>query len=983
MTIWCNPRTLVIAALLLAAAPAAGQQAGPARRHAPGHEPGLMPPLSPAMQSSLMKPDTVGVPWVDDAELGPGQWKADGMWHWMYRPQRIKVLSPTIYPNLVVYPDSGVLPPAFSGNAAFWFGEDSNGTFIGNDFDRSQFMLSGGNSTHIITGSLVTPPINLFGQQAVVLSFMTWWEIEGVDTYAFDLMQVEASSNAGLSWQPLGRGRLNPLNDVNGEAWKAYSSGGLGKRGEWVRQIFDLSSFAGGVVIIRFRFDSGDLQYNGFRGWMIDDISVTPTVMGPPTILAVSPTVVTADHVVTLLGTNFVNGATVQIDTIIVPTSVLGSTVALFSVPFGTPPGTYNLRLTNPDGQFGNRLRALTVSVNVPPSIILIMPDSAAAGTSVPFTIVGDHFRAGVAVDIGGVAIPPTSLILTDSTQIAGTTPFTLPTGLHNVRVTNPDGLSDLLVLGFTVFIPQISISALGDSVAGRSQGFNIVPPLGTVFSTGVLYYRAGGTRAYDSLALQNVTGQFRGSIPAAATTIRGIEYWVELRSLAGASMTFPLVNPAGSPAIYPVRTASALSPHAGTQARYRMVSTPLDLSVPGVLAQFGDDFGVYNPARWRFFRWERGDYHEFPRITAPLVPGNAFWLVTATGTGFDFKGGTSVNTSQSYYVALDTGWNQIGNPFAFPVAWGSIGIGGNVTGPYAYDGFQYRIDSIIVPFTGYFVRNNSTAPGQLLVPPLEANLFIGKASGTASTTAPGEFLLQISAQLPGTEYRDSYNYVGLRPGAAAGRDDYDAPKPPPIGDGLEVTILEGGIAYLHNFKPLGDEGQSWVVALRGHGLQGKALVTLTRAGTLPPGYELHVLDLTQENAVPAPAGTFEALLTAPGTPHLYKVIVGTPVFAARESDGIPLQPVAYALEQNFPNPFNPETTIRFALAKKTDVSLEIFNTLGQRVRTLASGVHATGVYDVRWDGSNDRGNRTASGVYFYRLRTDDYTAVRKLVLIR
>ncbi len=977
------PRTLALAALCLAAATAVSQQAHPVRTPAPGHEPGTIPPLSPGVQSALMKTDTVAVPWIDDLEKGAGQWVADGFWHWMFTPQRIKVLRPTIYPNLVVYPDSGVLPPAFSGAAAFWFGEDSNGTFIGNDFNRNQGVLTGGTSTHVITGSLVSPAINLFGQQSVLLSFMTWWEIEGVDTYGFDLMHVEASSNGGASWAPLGRGILNPLNDVNGEAWKAYSSGGLGNRGQWTQQVFDLTAFAGHVVYLRFRFDSGDLQYNGFRGWLIDDISVTPTVSLPPTILAVTPQVVNAGHVVTMIGTNFVNGATIQIDSTVAPGAVLSNSVAMFSIPFGTLAGSHAIRLTNPDGQFVNRIRAFNVSTNVAPSIFFITPDSAAAGVSVPFIINGDYFRSGLSVDIGGITITPTALILTDSTRIAGNTPAGLPPGLHNVRVTNPDGLTDILVLGFTVFTPQLSVVVLGDSVAGKAQGFNITPPLGTLFNTGVIYFRPGGSRTYFSDTLANVAGQFRGAIPAAATTIRGIEYWIQLQSIQGVFMTYPLTNPSLAPAILPVRVATITSPFTRAQARYQMISTPLDLTSPFILTQFGDDFGFYNPSKWRFFRWEKGDYREFPRIAAPLVPGNAFWLTTASGAQFDFKGGTSVNTSQSYYLTLDTGWNQIGDPFGFPVAWVSVGMVGNVTGPYSFDGFQYRIDSIIVPFTGYFVRNNSTTLAQLIVPNIDASAYLGKVPAMAGASASGGYTLQVSAQMPGTEYRDTYNYLGIRAGASAGTDAYDAPKPPPIGDGLEVTIIDGGVAYLQNFKPQGEEGASWLIAVRGHGVQGKAVVTLTPAGALPPGYELHVLDLARENAVAAGAWAFEADLPAGGSPHLYKVILGTSAFAARESNGIPLEPVAFALEQNYPNPFNPETTIRFALAQKTNLSLEIYNTLGQRVRTLASGLHTTGVYDVRWDGTNDHGNRTASGVYFYRLRSDEFTAVRKLVLIR
>jgi hypothetical protein len=112
-------------------------------------------------------------------------------------------------------------------------------------------------------------------------------------------------------------------------------------------------------------------------------------------------------------------------------------------------------------------------------------------------------------------------------------------------------------------------------------------------------------------------------------------------------------------------------------------------------------------------------------------------------------------------------------------------------------------------------------------------------------------------------------------------------------------------------------------------------------------------------------------------------VIIGTDEYAAKESNGIPLQPVSYALAQNYPNPFNPTTTIRYSLAKKSDVSLEIYNTLGQRIRTLFSGERTTGEYEVVWDGTNDNGGHVASGVYFYRLRTAEFNSVRKLVMIR
>lgn len=93
--------------------------------------------------------------------------------------------------------------------------------------------------------------------------------------------------------------------------------------------------------------------------------------------------------------------------------------------------------------------------------------------------------------------------------------------------------------------------------------------------------------------------------------------------------------------------------------------------------------------------------------------------------------------------------------------------------------------------------------------------------------------------------------------------------------------------------------------------------------------------------------------------------------------------PTAFSLEQNYPNPFNPETTISFALPKASEVSLSIYNLRGQLVRSLVSGNLAAGNHHVVWDAKNERGVALASGLYLYVLRAGDFTAQRKLVLMR
>ena len=93
--------------------------------------------------------------------------------------------------------------------------------------------------------------------------------------------------------------------------------------------------------------------------------------------------------------------------------------------------------------------------------------------------------------------------------------------------------------------------------------------------------------------------------------------------------------------------------------------------------------------------------------------------------------------------------------------------------------------------------------------------------------------------------------------------------------------------------------------------------------------------------------------------------------------------PSEFALLQNYPNPFNPETTITYDLAEGSQVRLEVYNVMGQLVNTLVSEQQAAGRYRVVWSGMDARERQVASGVYFYRLQTPDFNAVRKLMLLK
>jgi len=98
--------------------------------------------------------------------------------------------------------------------------------------------------------------------------------------------------------------------------------------------------------------------------------------------------------------------------------------------------------------------------------------------------------------------------------------------------------------------------------------------------------------------------------------------------------------------------------------------------------------------------------------------------------------------------------------------------------------------------------------------------------------------------------------------------------------------------------------------------------------------------------------------------------------------------PDEFGLAQNFPNPFNPTTQIKYQLPVAVNVRITVYNLLGEKVRTLVDAEKPAGDHNVTWDGTNDRGRQVATGVYLYRLRAeaenqDTFVETQKMLLMK
>ena len=206
----------------------------------------------------------------DGLDAAEGAWSQSGFWN---RNTLVGVtnLGQNVY---VTLPDDGALPQVF-GERAYWYGVPSLGNYLGTRL-TGDGALSGGTSNARNSGSVTSPQFHVpASSHGTVLRFDTWFEIEGVNPATFDLMTVSVIQGAGV----LEIRKLNPTSDpaVNeNRAARPFGSGGYNVAPVWQPVELDMTAYEGSDIQLRFAFDTRDLSYNGFRGWVVDNVRVVP-----------------------------------------------------------------------------------------------------------------------------------------------------------------------------------------------------------------------------------------------------------------------------------------------------------------------------------------------------------------------------------------------------------------------------------------------------------------------------------------------------------------------------------------------------------------------------------------------------------------------------------------------------------------------------------------------------------------------------------
>ncbi len=548
------------------------------------------------------------------------------------------------------------------------------------------------------------------------------------------------------------------------------------------------------------------------------------------------------------------------------------------------------------------------------------------------------------------------------------------------------------------------------------------VVPAGQVESV-TLRYREGGRSEYLAREMTaGGSGPWKATIPGGDVTLRGVEFYVEVR-VAGRTAH----SPAGDYEAHPWRIPVDVTDSDGSGALSTMARTYRMISFPAILPEEApspliDDLGQPDPSLWRCGTWDPNSeaYLEVGHdAVEPFTPGHAAWLITEQARSIDFTGQTVFpSTDMGRSIPLRPGWNQIGDPFAYAVALADILVDDGKESRtfvqavddglleaqplHRYDGTAYRTDpTTLSPWTGYFVANLTAGDLDLIVPPREASSECRpKVSSPRADRSP-DWLLTMralesadgaAALGPGSAARADDGAaiceLGTAMGALDGWDRWDLLRPPSIPDcrrelrAVNKTLPQPLRALQRDIKPAALSGATWTVEVV---TCAAGLIALhwETSGVLPSGCSARLLDRDHRTWVEvSPVGSYVTTSAGPGLTTL-TIAMGTNDWLDQQCGEAAPAGGHFAASVLGGNPSRGGVNVRLVLEQAESVSLRVYDVQGRLRRTLPACRLAPGVHALRWDGRTDDGAVVPPGVYFLRVAGPEHEVNLRGILVR
>jgi hypothetical protein len=359
---------------------------------------------------------------------------------------------------------------------------------------------------------------------------------------------------------------------------------------------------------------------------------------------------------------------------------------------------------------------------------------------------------------------------------------------------------------------------------------------------------------------------------------------------------------------------------------------------------------------------------------------GEAFWVI-ANGP-LNIGGSVNsapLNENEAAEINVHPGWNLITNPFTEPVNWNVVNFVNGLAQPlFSYDRGWSQVNQMEA-FVGYYFYNPTVSGSAKSIIQIPALAMFYKPIPEITLE------WKIDINLYAGDLKDECARIGIADAANTGMDQLDYRRPRALGPlptvyflrpewddkspmfGSDIRPEINGLE-IWDFKVLSPEGKESILSFNG-------------AEDVPAGYEVYLIDKTRYRFINLREESVYRFKPAPQISN-FEIAVGSANAIMEKISAV--IPTEYGLGQNYPNPFNPTTTIPVTLPEKSDVTVKIFNLLGQEVFTLFDGPLDPGRHHFKWNGTNSVGSRLPSGIYLYQLTTN--TGVRysgKMVMIK
>jgi len=533
------------------------------------------------------------------------------------------------------------------------------------------------------------------------------------------------------------------------------------------------------------------------------------------------------------------------------------------------------------------------------------------------------------------------------------------------------------------------SLSSLGISPAEPGALVDAIVNVSLSDDSGIesatLYYAQGGGSGYTSVAMSGSGGSYSGTIPGNAVTQNGLLYYVTADDVLGyTSVSDTLgasVNFASGTLTTNSATGSAYSTGLPMDA-WRMISIPAVLDETG-LSNVLDELGTQDNSVWRVFRYDdvSSTYKENP---VDLNTAESYWiyqkqednllLSTPSGKTGDMSGTT---------LTLATGWNFIGSPYPFPLSidLDPVQFYGPLT--YGLSGESWSPEvTELDPWNGYVVYNRTSSSQTVTLDPSVTS------AGLAARVDDQEEGWLISLMASAGEYTDPINTFGALETADNGLDWHDNPEITSPGKTLSLFFeMEDdpvALQYTSDIRQRDNGLKVWDVYLS-NTTGAEVSLSWSHEQPIPSGIVVQLLDINTRRVIDLKSA--EILELGSIDSRFYrqlKIVSGDETeVAARVTELLSYIPEELSLDGNYPNPFNPVTTIRFGLPQPRDVRITVVNILGQEVTELISGWRDMGRHEVVWQGKDRTGKPVASGMYFTVLSDGDKMIVKKMLLLK